>query len=387
MTFLDCMARRQPATSSHTNILCAQLVVRARTTKPSLEKVMAAEMKFCSFCLKNQDDVSGIIAGRDVYICNECVDLCNDLFFDKGIGAPRKSNEFAFGVSVFSQEKESDIDFFKQQSIVAVLQEAFPKYKFILNHVESVDSGSLIKITVVAPRSDDTKGQIENVRRLTHKIKELEESYWAEKENRKLAEVALNDLRAKVVPLLLDKLYQAGDIPNSRAETLAIMFIDIVGFSKKSAQEQEDMIAMLRAISKAVLGRDNAMYMNTWGGAIVAGFSDPNADLRCACRLMNHLDIENIDTRISMSWGSVRISTNEITKREDIVGDSINEAARLESIAKQGAVYITESLRHHSLIDQSAFIFIEQALKIHKSYSDKPAGTEIMAYACRLASN
>lgn len=31
---------------------------------------------FCSFCGKSQDEVNKIIAGPDVYICDECVDLC-----------------------------------------------------------------------------------------------------------------------------------------------------------------------------------------------------------------------------------------------------------------------------------------------------------------------
>ncbi|AWK14510.1 ATP-dependent protease ATP-binding subunit ClpX [Candidatus Fukatsuia symbiotica] len=33
----------------------------------------------CSFCGKNQDEVLKLIAGPAVYICNECVDLCNDI--------------------------------------------------------------------------------------------------------------------------------------------------------------------------------------------------------------------------------------------------------------------------------------------------------------------
>ena len=33
----------------------------------------------CSFCGKSQDDVKKLIAGPSVYICNECVDLCNDI--------------------------------------------------------------------------------------------------------------------------------------------------------------------------------------------------------------------------------------------------------------------------------------------------------------------
>ena len=33
----------------------------------------------CSFCGKPQESVKKIIAGPGVYICNECVGLCNDI--------------------------------------------------------------------------------------------------------------------------------------------------------------------------------------------------------------------------------------------------------------------------------------------------------------------
>jgi enoyl-CoA hydratase len=36
----------------------------------------------CSFCLKSQTDVVKIIAGPKVYICNECVDICNEIIAD-----------------------------------------------------------------------------------------------------------------------------------------------------------------------------------------------------------------------------------------------------------------------------------------------------------------
>jgi ATP-dependent Clp protease ATP-binding subunit ClpX len=33
----------------------------------------------CSFCGKHQRQVSKLIAGPDVYICNECIDLCVEI--------------------------------------------------------------------------------------------------------------------------------------------------------------------------------------------------------------------------------------------------------------------------------------------------------------------
>ena len=37
----------------------------------------------CSFCGKNQNEVSKLIAGPSVFICDECVDLCNEIISDE----------------------------------------------------------------------------------------------------------------------------------------------------------------------------------------------------------------------------------------------------------------------------------------------------------------
>ena len=40
---------------------------------------------YCSFCGKSQDDVVKLIAGPAVYICDECIELCNEIVLE-GIG-------------------------------------------------------------------------------------------------------------------------------------------------------------------------------------------------------------------------------------------------------------------------------------------------------------
>ena len=37
----------------------------------------------CSFCSKSQDDVRKLVAGPNVYICDECVQLCNDILVEE----------------------------------------------------------------------------------------------------------------------------------------------------------------------------------------------------------------------------------------------------------------------------------------------------------------
>ncbi|XPE52244.1 ClpX C4-type zinc finger protein [Shigella flexneri] len=36
-------------------------------------------MLYCFFCGKSQHEVRKLIAGPSVYICDECVELCNDI--------------------------------------------------------------------------------------------------------------------------------------------------------------------------------------------------------------------------------------------------------------------------------------------------------------------
>jgi ATP-dependent Clp protease ATP-binding subunit ClpX len=42
----------------------------------------------CSFCSKSQNDVKKLIAGPTVYICDECVDVCNEIIADDVVTSP-----------------------------------------------------------------------------------------------------------------------------------------------------------------------------------------------------------------------------------------------------------------------------------------------------------
>ena len=48
------------------------------------EKKGAGEkLLYCSFCGKSQHEVKKLIAGPSVFICDECIDLCNDIIRDE----------------------------------------------------------------------------------------------------------------------------------------------------------------------------------------------------------------------------------------------------------------------------------------------------------------
>jgi len=37
----------------------------------------------CSFCGKNKDEIKKLVAGPSVYICDECIGLCNDIMSEE----------------------------------------------------------------------------------------------------------------------------------------------------------------------------------------------------------------------------------------------------------------------------------------------------------------
>ena len=47
----------------------------------------------CSFCGKTQDQVKKLIAGPDVFICDECVELCNEILDEEFFEGKEKNVE------------------------------------------------------------------------------------------------------------------------------------------------------------------------------------------------------------------------------------------------------------------------------------------------------
>ena len=52
----------------------------------------SSELLKCSFCGKTQKQVRKLIAGGGVYICDECIELCNEIIEEELAGANQASN-------------------------------------------------------------------------------------------------------------------------------------------------------------------------------------------------------------------------------------------------------------------------------------------------------
>ena len=43
------------------------------------------KLLYCSFCGKSQQEVKKLIAGPSVFICDECIELCNDIIIEEAL--------------------------------------------------------------------------------------------------------------------------------------------------------------------------------------------------------------------------------------------------------------------------------------------------------------
>jgi hypothetical protein len=62
---------------------------------------------YCSFCGKRQDEVAKLIAGPTAFICNACVDLCQDIMSGR---APDKPATTLLGKPISLVEQKRDAD-------------------------------------------------------------------------------------------------------------------------------------------------------------------------------------------------------------------------------------------------------------------------------------
>ncbi len=76
----------------------------------------------CSFCGKTQDQVKKLIAGPDVFICDECVELCNEIldeeFFESKEKSESSSGETDAAISDKAIPKPHEIKAYLDQHIV-----------------------------------------------------------------------------------------------------------------------------------------------------------------------------------------------------------------------------------------------------------------------------
>lgn len=101
----------------------------------------------CSFCGKGQKEVKKLIAGPGVYICDECIDLCNDIIDEE------KEREVAVK-GTFKVPKPADIKGFLDDYVIGQNQAKKSLAVAVHNHYKRINSGSKKKEDIEIQKSN-----------------------------------------------------------------------------------------------------------------------------------------------------------------------------------------------------------------------------------------
>jgi len=130
----------------------------------------------------------------------------------------------------------------------------------------------------------------------------------------------------------------------------AILYADVAGYSRLTGGDEEGTHRKLSEyldLISGVIEQHQGKVVHYAGDAVLADFSTVTDALTCATSIQNELSDRNRDLpdgrkvqfRIGINLGEV------IVDRDDIYGDGVNVAARLESLADAGGVCISDAVR------------------------------------------
>jgi adenylate cyclase len=162
-------------------------------------------------------------------------------------------------------------------------------------------------------------------------------------------------------------------LPSERVERrlAAVLAADVAGYSRLMGRDEESTLAQFKAFRKTLVDPTIASHRgrivkNTGDGMLVE-FASPVDAARCAIFIQQEMAGQNssvppelrIEFRIGIHVGDIIIDD------DDIFGDGVNIAARLEGIAEPGGICISDDAHRHirGKVDSSFDDIGEQNLK------------------------
>ncbi|MGB9743613.1 MAG: adenylate/guanylate cyclase domain-containing protein [Minisyncoccales bacterium] len=135
-----------------------------------------------------------------------------------------------------------------------------------------------------------------------------------------------------------------------QTKNLAIMFTDMKGFTVKSAvcsrKQLHYLLELQDQLIKPAINQFAGHIVKTIGDAFLVTFESPTDAVLCGMKIqeniLNHnaraASIDQIDVRIAINLGEINIKDN------DIFGEPVNIASRIQNIAEPNEVYFTEAV-------------------------------------------
>jgi class 3 adenylate cyclase/TolB-like protein len=151
----------------------------------------------------------------------------------------------------------------------------------------------------------------------------------------------------------------------------AILAADVAGYSRLIGLDEEGTIARLRALRRELIDPALTQYggrvIKTMGDGLLIEFPSVVDAVRCAAEVQRAMAERNssvdadkrIEFRVGIHVGDV------VVDGDDLLGDGVNVAARLEALSEPGGVYLSEDA-HRQVRDKVLLAFSdlgEQRLK------------------------
>ena len=125
-----------------------------------------------------------------------------------------------------------------------------------------------------------------------------------------------------------------------------VMCADVEGYTRLMEADEAGTLATLRryrAAMATLIERHDGRIVNTWGDAVIAEFASVVEAVQCAVETQQELsshngalpDAQRMRFRIGINLGDVMV------EGDDVYGDGVNVAARLQELAEPGGILIS----------------------------------------------
>jgi class 3 adenylate cyclase len=310
--------------------------------------------------------------------------ICERIYWDE---EGKEATEYAPGEfeRAFSEKPKivlnypqgiSEVEFAMLPLVLKKLQEQHRDCNLNIQSILDEGNGATITITVEDNTDRDPEVFKKEKKEITNKLEGVQKNLEIERIHNRISQKQIQSLKSEVFHLTHPE--------HDKTEKLTVLFLDIKHFSRMSEDQQQDAVTILGSNAYGLVQTHNGKYTNTWGDAIVVGFEDPNLGLKFACKLIQHLKLDELKSRIGMSYGNFTIKNDLLQGGLNPKGTAMSEGARLESFADEGEVLISPVLRHHADVDENCFTFTEVMRKVKKAFAEYKVGDELTCYTVSL---